>query len=1159
MGVDVNLTGNGSIGKILPGWSVREDITPFIPGDSSGGVGQVSLSAGRAADSEFVYENNSTFTHPSLGSLTGEVMANTVSGSSDALTTTVDMTLSTPLGAVSAERTALAVGTAIMSDAGSFSMPTTLSFGNKPAELASHANGDISYLYQNPTVADVFYLYRVTQAGAITSLSFTVTGAGNGGNTSGMVVDSSNNYYIAFTAATIPRIYKYSSVGALVTSWGGTGTGNGQFGFLPSNSNLLHYDAYAGNRIYVADYSNNRVQSFDLSGNYVSQIASANVYAVTTYLGSTVVTATYDGIYRVFDKTTGTLIRQSVRFVRTQGEIVGLGFSSDGIHLLALVNLGVYPGQYLVVRIDYATLQEVQTWSFNNDLYTLRFSIGPTFITLSGSSAVNVPKISRMIYSRTTLFGAISYYLALVGVVANYSGPQTNAVFPGWSGNVWDKIKQMCTALLLEFSVVNNTIVVRPIGQNVFTVDQVQEASVSLSIGAPTARTVTMGYTNAAISNPDSGTTNNVYTGTLYNAKTAGTVFSVNAGETVIQTVTTSNYPAIIEKPNYGDLNYSGTYAVIDSSSPAAVVSYALWSQYGGDISVSQNIDSQTSLDIYITGPGVVIPGTVGPYRLATTVAGTGLVTPAFSVSGYGIFTTPQDVTLFTAASQSRNVADGPGDVSNPFITTLSQAYDRGAWTSSLAGGPTVDMALTVPTLSLAGFGLTNGSIISFKQNKYRLSSINYRDGWASMQASRSASIADYETIQNPLGGSGKTTYQNLNKNPSAETAGPLVHVTANLINDPSGRRGVSHYSGSNISGLGYTPGANTYWSFPSAVPTGFAQLHIQTLTIGVDILASTTYVYSGSLYTSTTPLRLYAQGAGVASGGLGAATTVGSGFTRQTVTFTTGTSGAVSLDILNAAVAVSGGDAGMRDMQVEVGTVATSYFDGTYSNPADDFIFYWAGVVDNSVSYRDAYSVSGYWAGVSAAIQSSLWSDDRAESIRIISNYSTTGSAYAELTGALTAAEASGRTFTLLATVRTTTTPTSGMAPSISSVSRIGAGAYLYQVVTAPSTAPGVYQLRLTFSIPVGTTELYLRLYSNVPMGDRDAWFDSIALISGTYTGSYFDGYTSSGLVRWDGLPDNSTSTKITASRSNGMFNDSWPSSQMSDFTIKPLRAISV
>jgi hypothetical protein len=61
------------------------------------------------------------------------------------------------------------------------------------------------------------------------------------------------------------RVLKFDPQGALVTEWGSSGTGNGQF----NDPTGIAVDT-SGN-VFVTDFTNNRVQKFDSSGAFVSK------------------------------------------------------------------------------------------------------------------------------------------------------------------------------------------------------------------------------------------------------------------------------------------------------------------------------------------------------------------------------------------------------------------------------------------------------------------------------------------------------------------------------------------------------------------------------------------------------------------------------------------------------------------------------------------------------------------------------------------------------------------------------------------------------------------------------------------------------------------------------------------------------------------------
>jgi DNA-binding beta-propeller fold protein YncE len=83
----------------------------------------------------------------------------------------------------------------------------------------------------------------------------------------GMAVDPSGATYVA--DLDLNRVQKFDASGALLTQWGGSGSGPGQFNACygvaidPATSN-----------VFVTDANNNRVQVFDSSGNYLRQFGN---------------------------------------------------------------------------------------------------------------------------------------------------------------------------------------------------------------------------------------------------------------------------------------------------------------------------------------------------------------------------------------------------------------------------------------------------------------------------------------------------------------------------------------------------------------------------------------------------------------------------------------------------------------------------------------------------------------------------------------------------------------------------------------------------------------------------------------------------------------------------------------------------------------------
>jgi len=82
----------------------------------------------------------------------------------------------------------------------------------------------------------------------------------------GIAIDSSDNIFVADVGDHL--IQKFDADGNFITSWGGFGTGNGQFNSPWS----LAVDS--ADNIYVVDAQNHRVQKFSNAGAYITQWGS---------------------------------------------------------------------------------------------------------------------------------------------------------------------------------------------------------------------------------------------------------------------------------------------------------------------------------------------------------------------------------------------------------------------------------------------------------------------------------------------------------------------------------------------------------------------------------------------------------------------------------------------------------------------------------------------------------------------------------------------------------------------------------------------------------------------------------------------------------------------------------------------------------------------
>lgn len=84
-----------------------------------------------------------------------------------------------------------------------------------------------------------------------------------------IAVDPQGNAFVTSLAGN--RIYKFNRQGTLLTSWGTSGTGNGQF------SGAYGVTVDDSGNVYVVDHGNERIQKFDNNGSYLLQWGSLGV------------------------------------------------------------------------------------------------------------------------------------------------------------------------------------------------------------------------------------------------------------------------------------------------------------------------------------------------------------------------------------------------------------------------------------------------------------------------------------------------------------------------------------------------------------------------------------------------------------------------------------------------------------------------------------------------------------------------------------------------------------------------------------------------------------------------------------------------------------------------------------------------------------------
>lgn len=221
-------------------------------------------------------------------------------------------------------------------------------------------------------------------------------------------------------------------------------------------------------------------------------------------------------------------------------------------------------------------------------------------------------------------------------------------------------------------------------------------------------------------------------------------------------------------------------------------------------------------------------------------------------------------------------------------------------------------------------------------------------------------------------------------------------------------------------------------------------------------------------------------------------------------------------------------------------------YFDGGSGNFGESFSG-WVGTPHASASYLRSPKIVGYGTSPYAqSYASSRWSSSGSTSLRIRPNASGVAS-YATVDGdagmGMRIGMQAGKAYTAIAKIRLDAPQTGSLdyrARRIMVFSRIGNGSYLEAMSNQATNAAGVTELRVTFALPAGTTDAFIRLYNGAPDTGRETnnvWYDDFALIEvpstqQPYVEPYFDGSTAPWAdvtsVSWNGNPDASTSSRV-------------------------------
>lgn len=251
----------------------------------------------------------------------------------------------------------------------------------------------------------------------------------------------------------------------------------------------------------------------------------------------------------------------------------------------------------------------------------------------------------------------------------------------GFSGNVWEHIKQYCAIFHLDVELINGKVTFGPRQRDITVGASLSELNTTIQ-NREQAR-------NVEVVNQNFTGTGNTPT-VLWKADS---VYQVAVGE--VQTFTVQTPHSILETSQpvcvsgispFPYKTGAGQYVV--TGSDGYIVSPTFWRDQGGSIT-TETTDVEGEIKVTIKGPDYDSPR--APYRISEGDAGR----PALYVTGLGLLASPK--TLKVGTGKSRAAKDVGVTLDSPFIGNVKQAYDAAVRAAKTFATPETTAIITEP------------------------------------------------------------------------------------------------------------------------------------------------------------------------------------------------------------------------------------------------------------------------------------------------------------------------------------------------------------------------------------------------------------------------------------------------------------------------------
>lgn len=421
-----------------------------------------------------------------------------------------------------------------------------------------------------------------------------------------------------------------------------------------------------------------------------------------------------------------------------------LSVSEDGITYLNRGTIAAPANAVYAFYVGVSQTSTATTFNFSvlNSDSTLRGSLSPT---VTGSVIRDSLSLTQVVYagddvgSGTKLLYADIFISQMETIPTERLAPQksitigekTSTHMVGFSGNVWEHIKQYCSIYHLDMNYRNGLLTIEPRKKDI-------KVGASLSTLATTVQNRETAR-NVEVINYQHKATG----GTPHVLWSADSVYQVAVGEVqefVVQTdhsIMSVSQPVCVSGINpFPYVTGAGQYVV--TGSDGYIVSPTFWNDQGGSITCDIT-DTEGEIKIRIKGPD--FDSTRAPYRISEGDAGR----PALYITGKGVKSDPK--TMKVPTGNSKAAKDVGVTIDSPFIGTAKHAYDAAARAAEAFASPEISITFAEPVGYDEDSALGDvpaGELVKSGGNVYRIKEASQTPSMVSGSASQHTTLYQY-------------------------------------------------------------------------------------------------------------------------------------------------------------------------------------------------------------------------------------------------------------------------------------------------------------------------------------------------------------------------------------------------------------------------------